>query len=161
MRSAFWFWFHRGLQLRDSMNFRRDLELSTFNIVETVIDYENFWSWSKCIFYYDMARYWPHRLMCLNKPIEWNVVVWICLVHGATIRRCGPVGLDVSLLEELHHCVGGLCVSMFKFGPRRKRLSSWMLADVSLLAAFVLRCRILDSFSTLSAWMLPCFLPWW
>ena len=64
-----------GLQLSDWMNVGRDSELKTFNIAETAID---FGSWTKCIFYYAMARCGPHRLMCLNKPRgarEWNVVV--------------------------------------------------------------------------------------
>ena len=38
-----------GLQLSDWMNLRRDLELWTVNIVKSVIDYEDFGSWTKCI----------------------------------------------------------------------------------------------------------------
>jgi hypothetical protein len=34
------------------MNLRKDLELWTFNIVETALDYEDFESWTKCIFHY-------------------------------------------------------------------------------------------------------------
>jgi hypothetical protein len=41
------------------MNLRRDLELWTFNIVETAIDYGSFGSWTKCILYYAMFRYSP------------------------------------------------------------------------------------------------------
>ena len=41
------------------MNLRRDLELWTFNIVETAIDYEDFESWTKCILYYAMFKYGP------------------------------------------------------------------------------------------------------
>ena len=38
-----------------------------------------------------------------------SVVVCICLAPGrGTIRRCGLVGIDVSLLEEVCHCVGRL-----------------------------------------------------
>ena len=51
------------------MNLRRDLELWTFNIVETAIDYEDFESWTKCILHYAMFKYGPHRLMCLNKSM--------------------------------------------------------------------------------------------
>jgi hypothetical protein len=61
------------------MDLRRDFELWTFNIVETAIDYGDFGSWTKCtFFYYTIARYDPHRFMCLYKPMgarEWNVVV--------------------------------------------------------------------------------------
>ena len=63
------------------MNLRKYFVLCTFNIVETAIDYGDFGSWTKCIFYYAVARYGPHRLICLNKPMgarEWNVVVLIC-----------------------------------------------------------------------------------
>jgi hypothetical protein len=45
------------------MNLKRDFELWTFNSVETVIGNGTFWSWTKCILHYYMARYGPHRLM--------------------------------------------------------------------------------------------------
>ena len=44
-----------------------------------------------------------YRLMCLNKPMgprEWNVLVLFLYMLGpgsGTIRRCGPVGIGVSL----------------------------------------------------------------
>ena len=41
------------------MNLRRDLELWTFNIVATAIDYEDFESWTKCILHYAMFKYGP------------------------------------------------------------------------------------------------------
>jgi hypothetical protein len=47
-----------------------DLELWTFNIFETAIDYEDFGSWTKCILHYGMFRYGPRRLVCLNKPMR-------------------------------------------------------------------------------------------
>ena len=78
------------------MNLRRDLELWTFNIVETAIDYEDFKSWTKCILHYAMFKYGPHRLMCLNKPMgarEWNVMVCICLAQGVALLG------GVALLE--------------------------------------------------------------
>jgi hypothetical protein len=52
-----------------------------------------------------MARYGPHRLMCLNKPMggrEWNVVVGICLAQGVALLG------GVALLEKVCHCGGGL-----------------------------------------------------
>ena len=76
------------LQLSDWMNLRRVLELWTFNIVESAIDYGGFGSWTKCIFYYAMGRYGPQRLLCLNKPMgarEWNVMVCICLAQGVVL----------------------------------------------------------------------------
>jgi hypothetical protein len=81
-----------GLQLSDWMNLRRDLELRTFNIVETTIDYEDFESWTKCI----LSMPPPHRFMCLNKSMgarEWNVMVCIFLDQGVV-----PFG-GVALLE--------------------------------------------------------------
>ena len=78
------------------MNLRRDLELWTFNIVETAIDYEDFESWTKCILHYAMFKYGPHRLMCLNKSMgarEWNVMVCICLAQGVALLG------GVALLE--------------------------------------------------------------
>jgi hypothetical protein len=77
------------------MDLRRDFELWTFNIVETAIDYGDFGSWTKCTFYYAMARYGPHRL-CLNKLMgarEWNVMAYICMAHGVALLG------DVALLE--------------------------------------------------------------
>ena len=89
------------------MNLRRDFELWTFNIVETAIDYG-----IKCILYYAMARYGPHRLMCLNKPIGGQGVkcggLNMLYPGSDNIRRCGLVGVDVALLEEVCYCGGGL-----------------------------------------------------
>ena len=56
------------------MNVRRDFELWSFNIVETMIDYEIFEVVLKVLLHYAMPRYGVHRL----KPMgawEWNVVV--------------------------------------------------------------------------------------
>lgn len=44
-----------------------------------------------------MAKYGPHRLMYLNKPLrarEWNVMVWLCLIQWE-VALLG----DVALLE--------------------------------------------------------------
>lgn len=41
---------------------------------------------------------WPHRLMCLNvRPMG-----------SGTTKKCGLVGVDVVLLEEMHHGKGEL-----------------------------------------------------
>ena len=58
------------------MNLRRDLELWTFNIVETAIDYEDFESWTKCISHYAMFKYGPHRLMFFEQVYEGQGVEW-------------------------------------------------------------------------------------
>jgi hypothetical protein len=68
-------------------------------------DYRDFWSWTRCILYYAMARYGTHRLMCLNKSMgarEWNVVAWICMVQGVALLG------GVALLLKICHCRGGL-----------------------------------------------------
>ena len=78
------------------MNLRRNLELLTFNIVVTAIDYEDFESWTKCILHYAMLKYGPHRLMFLNKSMgtrEWIVMVCISLDQGVA-----PFG-GVALLD--------------------------------------------------------------
>ena len=79
------------------MNLRRDLELWTFNIVETAIDYEDFKSWTKCILHYAMCNMVSsHRLMCLNNSMgtrEWNVMVCISLDQGVAPSE------GVALLE--------------------------------------------------------------
>ena len=92
------------------MNLRRDLELWTFNIVETAIYYEDFESWTKCILHYAMFKYGPHRLVFLNKSMgtrERNVMVCIFLDQGVAPsggvgrpywNRCDLVGMGVSLL---------------------------------------------------------------
>ena len=87
------------------MNLRRDLELWTFNIVATAIDYEDFESWTKCILHYAMFKYGPHRLMFLNMGTrEWNVMVCISFDQGVAPlkvwpcwNRCDLVGMGVSL----------------------------------------------------------------
>ena len=76
------------------MNLRRDLELWTFNIVETAIDYEDFESWTKYILHYAMFKYGSHRLMVLNKSMgtrEWNVMV--CIFLGQGVAPSGGVAL--------------------------------------------------------------------
>ena len=40
------------------------------------------------LFNYSLARYGPHKLMFLNKPMgvrEWNVIIYICLVQGVAL----------------------------------------------------------------------------
>ena len=62
------------------MNLRRDFELWTCNIIETVTEYGTLEFGLIVLFFfnYPIGRYAPHRLMCLNKPIVarmQNVVV--------------------------------------------------------------------------------------
>ena len=58
-----------GLQLSDWMDLRRDFELWTFNIVDTVQTIGTLEVGLMYFLNYAMARYGPHRLMCLNKPL--------------------------------------------------------------------------------------------
>lgn len=76
---------------------------------------------------------------------------WSILGTGSgTIRRCIPVGGDGVLLVEVCNCGDGLkdtpltCVKEY----------------LSILFAFGTRCRTFSSSSTMSVWILPCFLPW-
>ena len=85
-----------GLQLSDWMNLRRDLELWTFNIVETAIDYEDFGSWTKCICIMLCLSMAPTDSCFFNKSMgtrEWNVMVCIFLDQGVA-----PSG-GVALME--------------------------------------------------------------
>jgi hypothetical protein len=58
------------LHLSDRMKFRRNFNFGLLTFVETHIDYGNFGIWSKCTFTYAVYRYKPHRLICLDKPME-------------------------------------------------------------------------------------------
>ena len=48
-----------GITVNDWMNLRRDFELWNFNIVDTVLDYEDFVSWTKCTFVLCYFLIWP------------------------------------------------------------------------------------------------------
>ena len=76
------------------MNLRRDFELWTFNIVETALDYEDFRSWTKCIFHYAMFRYGPHRLMFQQAYVGQEVEC-----DGLCMLGQGVALLGVALLE--------------------------------------------------------------
>jgi len=81
--------------------------LWTLDIVETAINYGDFWSWTKYILHYTMFRSDPHRLICLNKPMrtrKWNVMVSICLVQEQhcwevwpCCSMCGLVGVGFNI----------------------------------------------------------------
>jgi len=56
-------------------------------------------------FCYAMFRYAPHRLICLDKPMEareWNLMVCIYLAQGVALLE------DRALLEYVCHCEHGL-----------------------------------------------------
>jgi hypothetical protein len=99
------FW---GLQLRDWMGLRWDLELWTFNIVYTTIEFGNSRSWTKCILHYAKFRYGPHRPVCLNKPVGagsgmwWLVCAWPrewhCWKVWSCWSRCGLVWVWALIL---------------------------------------------------------------
>ena len=64
----------------------------------------------------DLNRFAPHSCMYLNAwPTE-----------SGTIRRCGLVGIGVTLLKEVCYCVGWLCcLLVLKLYPVPKE-ASWM-----------------------------------
>jgi hypothetical protein len=98
--SAFWFWFYRGLQLRDFMTLRRDFELQTFNIVETIIDYgtpEIELNVFCIMLWLGMAPIDSCAWTSLWGAREWNVVVWICLTKIVALLG------DMTLLEDVCH----------------------------------------------------------
>jgi hypothetical protein len=97
------------------MNIRREFEPQTFNIVQTDIDYEDFWSWTKCIFHYAMFIYCPHRLLCLNKPMSWpgNGMWWLVYAQPREWHywrvwpfwsRCVIVGMCPVLSSHQQEC---------------------------------------------------------
>lgn len=107
------------------------------------------------------------------RSFKWHSLSWLYtshplpgeLGHWGSVDFCGSLnmlcpaggifrwdlaGVGVPLLEEVCHCEGELW-----------NLPPSLLED-RLLTAFGSRCRTLGSFyNAMSAWMLPCFLPWW
>ena len=94
-----------GLQLSDWMNLRRDLELWTFNIVETAIDCKDFESWTKFILHYAMFKYAspPPQTRVFEQVYGGQGVecdgLYILGPGSDAIWRCGLVGIGVALLE--------------------------------------------------------------
>jgi hypothetical protein len=83
------------------MNIKEDLEFWTINIVQTAIDYGDYWSCTKgtIIVIPGIAP------MCFNKHMgarDFNVMVYICLAHEVALFR------RVALLEAVYHSVHGL-----------------------------------------------------
>ena len=84
------------------MNLRRDLELWTFNIVETAIDYEDF---VFCILHYAMFKYAspPPQTRVFEQVYGGQGVeckgLYILGPGSGTIWRCGLVGIDVTWLK--------------------------------------------------------------
>ena len=81
-----------GLQLSDWIDLRRDFELWIFNIVDTVIDYGDFGSWTKYTF----------------------IVLWLDMapIDSFNLINCNPqskAGNQLSKLQTLH--LHGLCQS--------------------------------------------------
>ena len=82
------------------MNLRRDLELWTFNIVETGIDYGEFVSSTKCVLHYGMFRYAPPQTHIFKQTYGGQGVgcgLYMLGPGSHTIWRNGPVGVGVSL----------------------------------------------------------------
>ena len=61
---------------------------------------------SKCMFYYAMFKYVPHRLMCLNNPIgarEWKVIVCTCLAYRVAILG----GVTIIMFSQIFWALNG------------------------------------------------------
>ena len=63
-----------------------------------------------------------------SQHLWWFKEAWI--MGNGTSRWCGPVEVDVSLLEEVCHCEDGLWGPMFKLLPGQKRSFFWLLAEL-------------------------------
>ena len=124
------------------------------NIVGTVIDYKDFWSWTKCICTVPIhSCFWTN----LWSRMWWNA--WS--TESGILMRCGLIRIGVPLLEEVCHGGGGLWDLELKLYLVQKRTSSWMPIEESLLLV-VFRSRTLSSSSSLSFCTMPYFfLPWW
>jgi hypothetical protein len=66
-----------------------------------------------------LNRYEESGQSCLE---WWFEYAWT--MESGTIRKCSLVGVGVALLEEMHHCGGGVRGPMFKFHIVGKRTSS-------------------------------------
>jgi hypothetical protein len=78
-----------------------------------------------------------------------DVVVWMCLAYRrwwSWLSGHSLVGVGVALLEEVHHCGCGLWSSL------RSVEESVFSCLPSTRGSF---------FSTVYAWVMPCFPPWW
>ena len=94
-----------------------------------------------------LNRFGPCRFMCFNMFGPWEVA----LLGG------------VALLEEVSHYVGGLWgILVRKLCWIQKGIVFWLPAEGSLLLAPLrFGCRTLDSYSAMSAFVLPYFPSWW
>ena len=93
------------------MSLRKDFELLTFNILETVIDYGTF-EVGLNVFCIMLCLGMAPEDSCLSKPMGSQGVecdgLYMLSPGSGTIRRCGPVGVGVVLLEWTFHCGGEL-----------------------------------------------------
>jgi hypothetical protein len=88
---------------------------------------------------------------------------YACPMESGTVRKYDLAGIGLALLEEVCHHVGGLLgLQVFKICLGWTRASFGLPAEEGiLLPGFRSRCRTLGSSSTISAYMMSCFLPWW
>jgi hypothetical protein len=77
------------------------------------------------------------------------------MVFGILLAQGVVLLGDVALLEWVWPCWRKYFTVGMDFEVLL--LATWSL----LLASFEWRCRTLTSTSTMPAWTLPCFLPWW
>ena len=54
---------------------------------------------------------YTHIYIVYNTYILWWFE-YACPMGNGNIRRCGLIGVDVALLEEVHHCGGGLWLNL-------------------------------------------------
>ena len=125
-RYAIWFLFQffRGLQLRNCMNLRKDLNIRLLNIDETVVDYGDFWKWTECILHYFMPPIVSHAWSSLWLP--GNGTWWFNMLDLQGVALFG----GVALLEEVYISVDVdsgvfLLYSGFTQCRRELLLTSW------------------------------------
>lgn len=106
---SFWFWLYRLLHLNDYKSLRRDVELLLLNIVESVIDYVNIWSWTICILLWlqtyggQGVEWWFEKICSPQTHVPEFLDNSKC-----TIWMSGLFGVCVSLPDEVWHREGEL-----------------------------------------------------
>lgn len=153
----FCFWFYRGLQIKDCLNLRRDFDLWTFNTLETIIDYGNFWSYTKCVFIMLWLGMTPKdtcvwtSLWGPGSGMWWFEYTWP-MGYGS-IRKVWPLWNRGALVGgSVPLCRLALRSLRLKHHPVGKRASSWLHSDQDTEFSAPL---------PRSACTMPCFLTWW
>ena len=75
---------------------------------------------------------------CTHVLLWWFEYAWPVVYD--TIRKCGLVGIDGALLEEVCHCVDMVWdLLLLKFCPVWKRPSSWLPVEDSLFGCLQIK----------------------